>query len=102
MTLEHLADPGNGSGGPPLEMWAFPMDMDAGGAAGTLCKMDGKDSGVGGTIVYFSCADCGDTAASALANGGTMHLEKTAIGEHGFISLVNDTEGNMIGLHSME
>jgi predicted enzyme related to lactoylglutathione lyase len=23
------------------------------------------------------------------------------IGEHGFIAIVNDTEGNMIGLHSM-
>ncbi len=101
-TLGHLADPGSGSGGPALEMWAFPMNPEAGGAPGALCKMDGKDSGTGGTIVYFSCADCGDTAASALANGGAMHLEKTAIDEHGFISLVSDTEGNMIGLHSME
>jgi predicted enzyme related to lactoylglutathione lyase len=25
-----------------------------------------------------------------------------SIGEHGFIALVFDTEGNMIGLHSMQ
>jgi len=27
--------------------------------------------------------------------------EKMPIGEHGFIALINDTEGNLIGLHSM-
>jgi predicted enzyme related to lactoylglutathione lyase len=26
---------------------------------------------------------------------------RTAIGEHGFIAIVKDTEGNGVGLHSM-
>jgi predicted enzyme related to lactoylglutathione lyase len=42
---------------PELEMWAFPMDQVAPGCRGALAKMDGKDSGVGGTIIYFTCAD---------------------------------------------
>ncbi|MEP2775979.1 MAG: VOC family protein [Luteolibacter sp.] len=96
--LEQLSDPNDGG----IVMWAFPMVQDGGGAAGALVKMDGKDSGGGGTIVYFSCADCGPTSKAALDAGGKMQLEKMPIGEYGFISLVYDTEGNLIGLHSME
>ena len=64
--------------------------------------MKGKDSGIGGTIVYFSCADCAVEAARAAKNGGQIHKEKFSIGQYGFIVLVLDTEGNMIGLHSMK
>lgn len=87
---------------PELDMWAFPGECDGGGATGALVKMEGKDSGGGGTIVYFSCDDCGESAEKAVEAGGEIHLKKMSIGEHGFISLINDTEGNMIGLHSME
>ena len=34
--------------------------------------------------------------------GGRVYREKWSIGEYGFISLVVDSEGNMIGLHSMK
>ena len=54
-----------------------------------------------GTLVYFACEDCAVEAARADENGGSIFIEKMSIGEHGFISLVYDTEGNMIGLHSM-
>jgi uncharacterized protein len=87
---------------PQLEMWAFPGHCDGGGAAGAIIKMEGKSSGVGGTIVYFSCDDCGETASLALNHGGKMQMEKMSIGEYGFISLVYDTEGNIIGLHSIQ
>ena len=97
-TLEKLGDPTNAS----IEMWAFPMNPDAAGAAGAICKMEGKDSGGGGVIIYFSCQDCGETAKAALDAGGRMQLVKMSIGEYGFCSLVYDTEGNLIGLHSME
>jgi predicted enzyme related to lactoylglutathione lyase len=64
--------------------------------------MPGKDSGIGGTIVYFSCVDCSVEAARAAQNGGGILRPKFPIGQYGFISLVNDTEGNLIGLHSMQ
>ena len=32
--------------------------------------------------------------------GGVIHRAKTSIGEHGFIALAQDSEGNTIGLHS--
>jgi predicted enzyme related to lactoylglutathione lyase len=41
-------------------------------------------------------------ASRAVQNGGRMQKEKMSIGQYGFISLVYDTEGNMIGLHSMK
>lgn len=88
-----------------MEMWSFPADKDAAkttyGACGMLVKMEGVSSGCCGTLVYFACEDCAVEAARATENGGRIFKEKTAIGEHGFISLVYDTEGNMIGLHSM-
>lgn len=87
------------------EMWFFPMDKETGmntyGAGGMLVKMEGVPSGCGGTLVYFACEDCAIGAARAAENGGSIVKEKTSIGEHGFFALVHDTEGNMIGLHSM-
>lgn len=95
VTLEHLEGPG-------VELWAFPMEMNASGAAGALVKMQDKDSGVGGTLIYFSCDDCAVEASRAAQNGGKIQKEKMSIGQYGFIALVGDTEGNMIGLHSMQ
>jgi predicted enzyme related to lactoylglutathione lyase len=64
--------------------------------------MEGVPSGPGGTMVYFSCADCAVEEARAAENGGTVCKGKFPIGEYGFIAIVSDTEGNMIGLHSLE
>jgi uncharacterized protein len=95
VTLQNLESPG-------IEMWAFPFDMEAPGAPGSLVKMEGKDSGSGGTIIYFSCADCAVEAGRAPQNGGKLVKEKFSIGQYGFISFVEDTEGNLIGLHSIK
>ena len=88
-----------------MEMWSFPAEkensMTTYGACGMLVKMEGFPSGSGGTIVYFSCADCAVEASRVIRSGGEIVKEKTSIGEHGFISLAQDTEGNMIGFHSM-
>lgn len=86
---------------PDLEMWAFPQDPMRPGCGGALAKMPGKDAGGGGTLVYFSCADCAEESRRAVDAGGQMHFDKRAIGEYGFIALLFDTEGNMIGLHSL-
>ena len=85
-----------------MEMWSFPMSEQGYGAAGTLIRMEGAPSGAGGTMVYFSCEDCAAEAARAAEHGGSIFREKMPIGEHGFIAIAKDTEGNMIGLHSMQ
>ena len=100
VTLESLASPvEDGSG---LEMWMFPGEMTAPGSNGALCKMDGCEAGGGGTLIYFSCEDCAVEAGRVIANGGSLYKEKFAIGEYGFIAIACDTEGNTIGLHSLQ
>ena len=88
-----------------LEMWVFPSDKATApttyGACGMLVKMEGFGPASGGTLVYFGCADCAVPAARAAANGGAIVKEKTSIGEHGYIALARDSEGNVIGFHSM-
>ena len=86
--------------GPDDEMWAFPMKENKSGAAGALVRMAGCPSGGNSTMVYFSCVDCAVEAARAGENGGKVVREKFSIGPYGFVALVTDTEGNMIGLHS--
>lgn len=85
-----------------LQMWAFPMEQNEWGAAGTLVKMQGVPSGCGGTMVYFSCADCAVEEARVVQAGGKVDRSKMSIGPYGFIALAVDTEGNKIGLHSMQ
>lgn len=87
---------------PGLQMLAFPMRPESPGCPGALVKMEGKDSGGGGTIIYFSCEDCGVESSRAARNGGRVLKEKFTIGKYGFIALVFDSEGNLIGLHSMK
>jgi predicted enzyme related to lactoylglutathione lyase len=78
------------------------MHPEGSGCTGALVKMEGKDSGIGGTIIYFVCDDCAQEAARAVAEGGQVQRAKMSIGQYGFIAFVLDTEGNMIGLHSMK
>ena len=85
-----------------MEYWSFAsMAMDQPGCSGALVKMDGVPSGGMGSLVYFACNDCAVEAKRAQEFGGRIKDPKMSIGPHGFIALVYDTEGNLIGLHSM-
>ncbi|GHA15452.1 VOC family protein [Oceanisphaera arctica] len=83
------------------EMWMFPGEDEGNGACGALVQMNGMSPGGGGTLVYFRCDDCAEQAHKVVASGGQLARDKFAIGPYGFIALAVDTEGNMIGLHSM-
>ena len=85
-----------------MQMLSFPGDMTTMGASGALVKMADGPAGVGGTIVYFSCDDCAVEQARVEKAGGKVFTPKFPIGEYGFCALVTDTEGNMVGLHSMQ
>jgi predicted enzyme related to lactoylglutathione lyase len=84
-----------------LEMLAFPMQPETGGAGGTLVRMEGMPSGGNSTLVYFACTDCATEVGRVAAAGGKVFKDKFAIGPYGFCALAVDTEGNMFGLHSM-
>ena len=87
--------------GTEFEMWAFPMRQDGFGASGSLVKIPGYPSGANSVVVYFSCADCALEAEKAARSGGQIETGKKSVGQYGHIALVIDTEGNVIGLHSM-
>ena len=87
---------------PDIELWSFTRAENQYGANGALVKMTGVPSGGNSTIVYFHCLDCALESSRVLVAGGQVMRPKMGIGEYGFISLVIDTEGNMIGLHSMQ
>lgn len=97
--LQSLPMPGDSQG--DMQMLAFPAEMQNSGAAGVLVKMDGMKAGAGGTLVYFGSADCSVEAGRAAAAGGAVVQEKFSLGEYGFAALIKDSEGNVIGLHSM-
>ena len=95
--LEELKSPAG-----ELEMWSFKGDTNAYGTPGALVKMKDAPSGGLGTLVYFMCEDCAVQEAKVPKLGGKIHRPKISIGQYGFITLALDTEGNMIGLHSMK
>jgi predicted enzyme related to lactoylglutathione lyase len=86
---------------PTVQMRAFGDDFVSHGAGGALVKLANAKPGPGGSMVYFSCDDCAVEQGRAEAAGGSVIQPKQSIGEHGFVSIVADTEGNMIGFHSV-
>jgi predicted enzyme related to lactoylglutathione lyase len=98
LTLQKLDTPGDEI----TQMWAFPSDMNGGGASGALVKMEGGPSGGSGTIVYFASDDCASEAGRVQTAGGKLMKDKFSIGPYGFIALAIDPEGNTIGFHSMK
>ncbi len=95
-TLSPMDDPNDAA----AQMRAFGDDFTSHGAGGALVKLEYASPGPGGAMVYFSCDDCQVEADRVPAAGGSIVRPKFSIGAHGFVSIVTDTEGNMIGLHS--
>ena len=99
--LETALVPMDDPNDPTAQMRGFGDDFSSHGAGGALVKLPYAQPGPGGSMVYFSCDDCAEEEARVVAAGGEVVRSKFSIGEHGFVSIVTDTEGNSIGLHSM-
>jgi uncharacterized protein len=96
LTLEPIVDPTG-----ETQMMSFSANMTAYGASGALVKSKFAQPGIGGTMVYFSVADCAAQESQVIAANGKIVKPKFAIGEFGWVTLCLDTEGNMFGLNSM-
>lgn len=83
-----------------LAMEGFPMDAEAGGASGALVHHKDMPSGGNSTVVYFHTPDCAVEAARVADAGGTLVQDKMSIGEHGFVAIAKDPDGNLFGLHT--
>ena len=96
-TLSPMDDPNE----PTAQMRSFGDDFTSHGAGGALVKLGYMRPGPGGSMVYFSCDDCALEETRVSAAGGSIVRPRFSIGNHGFVSIVTDTEGNVIGLHSV-
>lgn len=97
-SLQPLTDPTDGQ----VQMWAFASDYEAHGTSGALIHVDEVKAGQNSTLVYFSCENCAQEESRVVEAGGQIKRPKMSIGDYGNISLVFDTEGNLIGLHSLK
>lgn len=80
----------------------FPFSHESVNISGALVEKENKFADGNNTIVYFTSDDCVTEESRVEKAGGKVIKPKTAIGEFGFISLITDTEGNTIGLHSQK
>ena len=89
---------------PGVEMYGFPMDdhLDKKGIPDALVASGDRNTGEGGVLIYFTAPDLEATIARVEPAGGKVVMQKTSIGEHGFMAKATDTEGNLIALHSTE
>lgn len=82
-------------------MGMFPHEQKN-GIGGSITKMNGISPGQGGTLIYLNVEGDLDGVLKRIPGaGGAVIKPRTSIGEHGFIAVFKDTEGNNVGLHSM-
>ena len=85
--------------GGKMAMFGFDMENGVGGA---VTKMEDCASPGARTIVYLNVEGNLDAVLGRIvAAGGRVIQPRMAIPPHGFIGLIEDTEGNVVGLHSM-
>jgi predicted enzyme related to lactoylglutathione lyase len=72
-----------------------------GGVGGALVRQPGREPTNQGVLIYLDADGKLDACLARVERaGGTVVQPKTDIGPPGFIALVRDPEGNLVGLHS--
>ena len=76
-------------------------DDAKGGVHGALIVDAKRTPGAGGTLIYFDCADGVPAVVERATKAGAKVLVPAmSIGEHGWIAVISDLDGNHIGLHA--
>ncbi len=70
------------------------------GVGGALILDPKRPPVAGGTTVYLHAPDLEGALGRVAKAGGKVLLGKTEIGDPGAIAIVQDTEGNFVGLHA--
>lgn len=85
------------------KMGMFPKDSMNEGVGGAVWCDGGKSKpSVDGVRIYLAAEGQIEAILGRVPSaGGRVAAPKTGIGPYGFIALVADTEGNVVGLHSM-
>ena len=83
------------------KMLMFPCDMKGGGAGGAITHGSSRTPSKEGTIVYLNfegeLQEVLDRVATA---GGKVTTPKTPMGKMGDYAVIEDTEGNTVGVYS--
>jgi predicted enzyme related to lactoylglutathione lyase len=79
---------------------AFPEKGEGSGASGWLIQNENTQPSGQGTVVYFQVEDLDQAISRVQAAGGTILQPKFKMGQLGYICLIQDTEGNTIGLRA--
>ena len=78
----------------------FPMDSREGVGGDLVPPNPYNKPSDQGTRVYLNCEDKLDEVAARVPKaGGKIIQAKMSLGEAGFIVMIADTEGNIVGLH---
>ena len=81
-----------------MPMALFPYEQ--GGVGGALVQDARYRPSRDGAVVYLDTAGALDACLSRVVGaGGKVVMPRTDIGPPGFIALIEDTEGNRVGLH---
>ncbi len=81
----------------------FPWQGGSGKATGAVVQSDNHKPSMEGSIVYLNANPNMDAVmAKVEAAGGKILVPKMSIGDHGNIAFIMDTEGNNVGIHSVE
>jgi predicted enzyme related to lactoylglutathione lyase len=86
---------------PGMKYAMFPFAPASGKASGGLAQSEMHKPGMTGSILYLNAnPDLQNVLNRIEKAGGKITMQKTSIGENGFMAFFNDTEGNNIALHS--
>lgn len=88
---------------PGMQYAMFPFDPMKGRVAGGLAKSAMHVPANTGSIIYLNANPDLQRVLDRIENaGGKITMEKTSIGQNGFMAFFTDTEGNTVALHSNE
>lgn len=83
-----------------VAMTLFPYDHAANGVGGALVQRGDMRPAAGGVVIYLDAGqDLAGAVERAVRAGGQVTQPVTDIGDPGYIALVRDRDGNVVGLH---
>ena len=84
-----------------MQLLAVPYADNTPGDGGALVRHPMRRPNQEGSLVYLACNDIAGAVTRASDLGAEVFVPKQWIGDRGFIAIVEDSEGNVIGLHAM-
>ncbi|PZR04023.1 MAG: hypothetical protein DI536_35045 [Archangium gephyra] len=87
-----------------LELKEFGGELNAlfesGNGGGCLIVRKGRTPSAEGVLLYMNCDGKLDAVLARVEQaGGKIVSGKESIGPMGFVAMINDSEGNLVGLH---